>query len=262
MSDHNLIEAGGTRLEVKRWPGRALPILLLHEGLGSISMWRDFPAALAKATGHEVVAWSRRGYGASDPADAPRDNDYLHHEAAVVPAVMDALNIRRAHLLGHSDGASIALIVAAQAGPRVASLILEAPHVYVEKIALEGIEKAKALFHTTDFGARLGRHHRDGDLVFRRWHEIWLDPNFHDWSIEAILPRISAPALLIQGEGDEYGSMDQLDRIAAILPQSRRLELADCGHSPHREQPQAVLAAITEFLHDIEPRPTPIKSPA
>ena len=251
MSDREFIVVASVRLETARWAGREPAILLLHEGLGSVAMWRDFPAALAQATGRTVIAWSRQGYGASDPLPVPRDIDYMHREAALLPAVMDQLGIRRAHLFGHSDGASIALIAAAQAPARVISLILEAPHVLVEPVTVESIAKAKAAYETTDLRRRLARYHDRVDEVFWRWNDIWLDPRFGSWNIEALLKDIVAPVLLIQGREDEYGTMNQLDRIAAVLTGVRRLELMACRHSPHRDQPAAVLAAAAEFMRDV-----------
>jgi pimeloyl-ACP methyl ester carboxylesterase len=242
----------GIGLEVARWPGPGLPILMLHEGLGSVSMWRDFPDRLNRAAGRDVIAWSRQGHGASDPIPTPRDPDYMHREAARLPALMDALEIDRAHLFGHSDGGSIALIAAARTPERVASLILEAPHVMVEDLTIDSIAAVKTAYQTTDLRVRLGRHHEDADHVFRGWNDIWLDPRFRDWTIEALLPAISAPALLIQGSEDEYGSFAQLDRIASILPRTSRLDLSACGHSPHRDQPQAVLDAVVAFLADVD----------
>ncbi|HVV94656.1 MAG TPA: alpha/beta hydrolase [Hyphomicrobiales bacterium] len=255
MSDTaTFVTVDGVRLETREWPGRegaaATPILLLHEGLGSVSMWRDFPASLAERTGRRVVAWSRQGYGRSDPMPGPFAPDYMHREAEKLPTLMDALGLERAHLFGHSDGGSIALIAAAHHPARIASLILEAPHVHVERITHDSIAAVKEVFAATDLAQRLGRHHADPAHSFRLWNDIWLDPRFRDWSIEALLPRIRAPALLIQGQGDEYGTLDQLDRIEAALPAARRLELASCGHSPHRDQPDAVLAAVAAFLGD------------
>ncbi|MEA2756938.1 MAG: hypothetical protein QOJ54_3227 [Aliidongia sp.] len=246
------ILVGGARLEIARWPGRSEPILLLHEGLGSVSMWRDFPERLAAATGREVIAWSRQGHGASDPIPAPRNPDYMHREAALLPSLMAALGIARAHCFGHSDGGSIALIAAAHMPERVASLILEAPHVMVEDLTVTSIAAVKATYQATDLRQKLGRHHADADHIFWRWNDIWLDPRFRAWNIEALLPAILAPALLIQGRDDEYGSFDQLDRISAVLRRTRRLELDQCGHSPHRDQPQAVLDAVAGFLADFD----------
>jgi|HubBroStandDraft_1064217.scaffolds.fasta_scaffold00100_8 pimeloyl-ACP methyl ester carboxylesterase len=257
MSRGARLVVDGVGLEVASWPGAGDPILMLHEGLGSVSMWRDFPERLALATGRDVVAWSRRGYGQSDPPARPLDPDYMHAEAESLPAVMDALGIGRAHLFGHSDGASIALIAAAFRPERVASLVLEAPHVLVEQRTVDSIAAVRKVHQTTDLGIRLGRHHRDADRVFRAWSDIWLDRRFRDWNIEGLLARVTAPALLIQGLDDEYGTLDQLDRIERALPRTRRLDLARCGHSPHRDQPQAVLAAIVAFL--AEPVPSSVR---
>jgi pimeloyl-ACP methyl ester carboxylesterase len=238
----------GVRLEIMTWAGRDVPILLLHEGLGSVTMWRDFPQQLALATARPVLAWSRRGYGLSDPLPGRRDPDYMHVEADAVARLMDTLAIERAVLFGHSDGASIALITAARSRDRVAALVLEAPHVFVEDISIESITRTKKLYTTTNFGQLLGRYHRDPDHVFWGWNDIWLDPRFRGWSIEELLPAIRAPALLIQGRDDEYGTLEQIDRIAAALPDIERLELERCGHSPHRDQPAAVLRATAAFL--------------
>lgn len=252
MTTGERVKVAGVGLEVRRWPGEGLPILLLHEGLGSVSLWRDFPGRLAAATGREVIAWSRRGYGLSDPLSGRLDPDYMHREAALLPPLLDVLGVGQAHLFGHSDGGSIALIAAAYSPERVASLILEAPHVHVEPVTVASIAGVKRVYETSDLGQKLGRHHADPDHVFWHWNDIWLDPRFRDWTIEALLPAVTAPALLIQGRDDEYGTMDQLDRIAAILPHARRLELDACGHSPHRDQPEALLAAAADFLGGVE----------
>lgn len=239
------------RLELKTWPGNGIPILLLHEGLGSVSMWRDFPQQLALATGRPVLAWSRRGYGLSDPLLSRRDPDYMQREADAVARLMDSLAIERATLFGHSDGASIALIVAARFPDRITALILEAPHVFVEDISIESIARTTHLYTTTSFSKLLARYHRDSDRVFWDWNDIWLDPRFRNWSIEELLPAIRAPALLIQGRDDEYGTLEQINRISAALADAQRLELERCGHSPHRDHPEAVLAAAAAFLQRI-----------
>lgn len=248
FSDPLIID--GVKLELRRWAGDAdrLPILLLHEGLGSVSLWRDFPDRLAAMTGREVIAWSRQGHGFSDRISALRDSGYMHREAEALPALLEALGVRRAHFLGHSDGASIALIAAACFPDSVASLILEAPHVYVEQITVDNIARIRDVFETTDLASKMARHHADAHHIFRRWNDIWLDPRFRDWNIEAMLPSIRASGLLIQGRDDEYGTMDQLDRIEAVHRDMLRLELDACGHSPHRDQPLAVLHAIAAFL--------------
>jgi pimeloyl-ACP methyl ester carboxylesterase len=243
---------GTLNLDLRRWPGAGFPILLLHEALGAATIWRDFPDRLSAATGTPVIAWSRPGFGRSDPLPGhPRGrlaNDYLHREAERVVALMDALGLARAHLHGHSDGAAIALIVAATAPERIAGLVLEAPHVTVEERTAAAIVAVKALYDGGDLRERLARHHADPDRVFANWCETWLDPAFRSWSIEDLLPRIAAPALLIQGIDDPYFSLGQLDRIARAVPGTHRLELAGCGHAPYREQTQAVLDAAAGFL--------------
>lgn len=249
--DKSVVHIDGARLETGVWPGRGTPILMLHEGLGSLSMWRDFPEQLAAATQRPVIAWSRRGYGHSDRLSGPRAPDYMHREAALVPQLMDALGIERAVLFGHSDGASIALIAASNAPGRIAGLILEAPHVLVEPLTIASIESTKMVYETTDLASKLARHHRDADHSFWGWSNIWLDPTFRGWNIEDCLPAVAAPALLIQGMNDEYGTLDQLDRIERALTETRRLELANCGHSPHRDQTEAVLKATAEYLRTL-----------
>jgi|TARA_R110000782_G_scaffold79115_1_gene157317 pimeloyl-ACP methyl ester carboxylesterase len=241
----------GIRLETCVWEGEGEPLLLLHEGLGSVSMWRDFPAQLAERTGRRTIAWSRQGYGLSDLLPGPRAPDYMHREAAAALRFMDVLGIERAVLLGHSDGGSIALLAAAAAPHRVTGLILEAPHVFVEQVTIDSIAGAKTIFETSDLPRRLGRYHQDVDHVFWTWNDIWVDPAFRDWNIESCLPAVRAPALLIQGLDDEYGTLEQLDRIEAALQGTRRLELADCGHSPHRDHPKAVIGAIDTFLRTL-----------
>jgi pimeloyl-ACP methyl ester carboxylesterase len=244
--------ANGMELEfAQHGEGAGGPILMLHEGLGSVAMWRDFPERLAARTGRRVILWSRRGYGWSDPFAAPYQPDFMHREADAIPALLDALGIERAHMFGHSDGGSIALLAAVAHPNRVASLILEAPHVFVEPQTTEaiiGFGRSPGLDETL---ARMARYHRSPAAVFRQWHAIWTDPRFSDWNIEEGLETIAVPALLIQGEDDEYGSFAQLDRIAAHLSRTRQLRLPGCGHSPHRDQQSAVLAATAAFLEDM-----------
>ena len=245
------VHAGGHRLEVAEIDagGRGRPTLvLLHEGLGSIAMWRDFPHRLAHATASRVIAYSRRGYGNSDPLAAARDVRYMHDEADVVlPELLDALRIARPILVGHSDGASIALIHAA--GPReVAAVVAMAPHVMVEDVSIASIAAAREAYRTTALREKLSRYHADVDGAFRGWNDIWLHPDFSAWNIEACLPRIACPILAIQGEDDEYGTMAQLDRIARGARDVELVKLGDCRHSPHRDQPDAVLDAIARFV--------------
>lgn len=247
------LSLGGVSLEVARFgdlQAKRLPILLMHEGLGSIGLWKHFPEALASATGRAVIAWSRRGHGWSDPIDEVRMPDYMHREAELLPELHRLLGISRAHWLGHSDGGSIALIGAAWYGNLAASLILEAPHVFVEDVTVSSIAQIGDSYGSSTMGERMKRYHADPDHIFRKWNDIWLTPAFRDWNIEALLPQISAPTLLIQGRDDEYGTMEQLDRIAAILPETSRLELERCGHSPHRDCEAAVIEAVAAFLKD------------
>lgn len=247
------VDVDGAALEVRRWSGRGMPVLMLHEGLGSVALWKDFPARLAEATGREVIAYSRRGYGASDPMPDPFDCDYMHREATVAARLCDALSIARAHWFGHSDGASIALIAAAAFPDRVASLVLEAPHVFVEPVTLAGIRAVVDRSADDDMLRRMARYHTDPVRLFERWCAIWLDPRFAAWTIEDMLARVAAPMLLLQGRGDEFGTLEQLDRIeAAVRGSAIRRVLDDCRHSPHFDQPSLVLAATADFLAPLD----------
>jgi pimeloyl-ACP methyl ester carboxylesterase len=249
-----LTTSAGVRLEYERVPGAGLSptIVMLHEGLGSISMWRDFPRQVAEATGHDVLVYSRQGYGRSSPLEGPRAVRFMHDEALVVlPEILDALDVRRPILLGHSDGGSIALIHAGGSGREVAGLVLLAPHVMVEDISVASIAAARVAYAQGDFRARLGRHHDNVDGAFRGWNEVWLRPEFRDWSIEQYLPRIKCPVLAIQGEEDEYGTMEQVDRIGRAIPHARILKLARCGHSPHRDRAEDVLEAIRGLVRRV-----------
>jgi len=253
------VAAGGRLLEVQRIgagvPGRPV-LVFLHEGLGSVTMWRGFPARVAHATGCAAVVYSRQGYGNSAPLAGPRGVRYMHDEALVVlPELLGALAVECPVLVGHSDGGSIALIHAG-AGHPVAGLVLLAPHVMVEDVAIASIAAAKVAFETTDLRARLARHHADPDAAFRGWNDIWLHPDFRSWNIEAYLPRIACPVLAIQGEDDEYGTMEQVLRIERQVRDVDVLALADCRHSAHRDQPEAVIDAITRFLDRVSAPPT------
>jgi pimeloyl-ACP methyl ester carboxylesterase len=242
----------GARLEVERIAvGREAvsPIVMLHEGLGSVAMWRDFPHRVAHAAGRDVVAYSRAGYGRSSPAALPFGVRYMHDEAlTVLPALLDALGIARPILFGHSDGASIALIHAGVSGRPVGGLVLMAPHVMVEDVSIASIEAAKVAWRTTDLRSRLSRYHDDVDAAFTGWNDIWLHPDFRAWNIEDETRRVRCPVLAIQGRDDEYGTMAQIERIASLAPDVDLVRLADCRHSPHRDQPNAVLEALVRFV--------------
>ena len=247
------VEVAGQRLEYywSRPRVKGEPVLVfLHEGLGSAGLWRDIPAQLGARTGLPALVYSRCGYGGSAALVGQRTVEYMHHEALeVLPALRDALSLDDVILVGHSDGASISLIHAGAGQWPVRGLMLMAPHVFVEDITIAGIEDARVAYETTDLLARIGRRHTDGEATFRGWNDIWLDPDFRDWNIEASLPGITAPVLVLQGEGDEYGSALQLEAIAAQAggPVDTLL-IPDCRHSPQRDQPEAVLTAMAEFV--------------
>ena len=227
----------------------ARPIVMLHEGLGSLAQWKDFPDQLAAATQRRVLAYSRCGYGASEPLAGPLGIDFMHVEALeTLPQLLDALDVREPVLFGHSQGGSMALIYAAR-GPRpVTAVIAMAPLVFVERYGLDSIGQARDAFLETDLREKLARYHDDVESAFWGWNDVWLNPDFATWSIEALLRDITCPVLTIQGLEDEYGTIEQINRIARAVPHLRRIELAQCGHSPHRDEPETVLRAVTRFL--------------
>jgi pimeloyl-ACP methyl ester carboxylesterase len=228
------------------------PIVLLHEGLGSIDMWRDFPTRLATATGRDVVLYSRYGHGRSERLHEPRDVAYMHDEALIgLRRVLAALGITRPVLFGHSDGASIALIYAATFPSDVEALVLEAPHVFVEALTIQSIARIKEQAVNGDLLEKLARYHDDASATFWGWNDIWLDPDFLAWNIAALLPAIEQPILLLQGRDDEYGSVDQLTTISDVVPRSVTVLLNACGHSPHRTREEAVLQQTRAFLEHI-----------
>lgn len=247
----------GHRIEVQELapaqPVAGRPVIvLLHEGLGSIAMWRDFPRRVADSTGSPVVVYSRYGYGQSSPLSGPHGVRYMHDEALQsLPELLEQLGVQRPVLLGHSDGASIALIHAADARRPVAGVVAMAPHIMVEEVSVRSIAAARVAYETTDLRQRLARYHADVDSAFRGWNDIWLHPDFRAWNIEDCLPRIACPLLAIQGENDEYGTMEQIDRIGRLTPGAQRLKLPDCGHSPHKDQAEAVLTAVAEFVQNL-----------
>src|SRR6202042_3753219 len=231
-------------------PDKAPTIVMLHEGLGCLALWRDFPQKLAAATGHGVFAYSRAGYGLSDPVDLPRPLDYMSREARFsLPALLDAIGLTRGILLGHSDGASIAAITAGEhADERIKCLILMAPHLFTEEMGLASIAEARRAYEAGDLRAKLAKYHTHVDSAFCGWNGAWLDPGFRAWNIEDAVGRWSVPALLIQGVDDQYGTMAQIRAIEARSPAPVTcLILEACRHSPQIDQPEAALDAIAGF---------------
>jgi pimeloyl-ACP methyl ester carboxylesterase len=245
--------ACGARLEAVAYgppPEQTPTIVMLHEGLGCVALWRDFPQKLAAATGLGVFAYSRAGYGGSDPVDLPRPLDYMAHEARFsLPAALDAIGIKRGILLGHSDGASIAAIYAGEHGDeRIKGLVLMAPHLFTEAMGLASIAAARTAYETGDLRAKLAKYHAHVDCAFRGWNDAWLDPGFKAWNIEDAVGRWRIPSLVIQGADDQYGTLKQVRAIEARSPTPvQSLILEACRHSPQFDQPQATLEAIARF---------------
>jgi len=263
-------EVLGQSLEY-RWigprPGDVPTIVFLHEGLGCLTMWRDFPDRLAAATGCGALVYSRRGYGGSDPVREPRPVGFMHDEAlATLPAVVEHFQLGEVVLFGHSDGASIAVIYAGArpggiGGPQdppprpslVRALVLEAPHVFVESICVEKIARIAEEYETTRLRERLARHHgAHVDSMFLSWTDVWLRPEFRRWNIEEYLPSTECPVLVVQGEDDEYGTLAQVDAVLTQVngPAESRV-LPRCGHSPHSDRPSEVLGAAGRFIRQI-----------
>jgi pimeloyl-ACP methyl ester carboxylesterase len=229
-------------------------LVFLHEGLGSVALWKRFPAEVVAATGCAALVYSRYGYGKSDRLTESRKVDYMHREALdVLPAILDLLGIDSPVLVGHSDGASIALIHAGAGKRPVRGIVAMAPHVFVEDITVESIAAAKTTFQTTDLPARLGRYHDDAVSTFQGWNDIWLHPDFLRWNIEEFLPGVKCPLLLIQGEDDQYGTVAQVEAIARqVSGPVETLMLPDCAHSPHQSmQKDATIAAIAGFVSNL-----------
>ena len=229
-------------------------IVFLHEGLGAIALWRDFPQRLCDAAGARGLVYSRPGYGNSTPRlpEVKWQPDYLHKQAdEVLPQLLQALSLdgKPCWLFGHSDGASIALLHAASHPQTVAGAVVLAPHVFVEQFSLDGIVRTVKDYEAGPLKASLARYHIEPDSPFHGWSDAWQSPAFRDWNIEAETARIRCPLLVIQGEDDEYATMEQLDRIEAALPHCRLLKLAQCGHTPQRDKPEEVIAATLKLMH-------------
>jgi pimeloyl-ACP methyl ester carboxylesterase len=237
------------------WIGEARPgsptLVFLHEGLGSIRQWRDFPAKVAAAAGCRALVYDRYGYGQSDVLTEPRRTVRFMHDEALhaLPDLLRSLAVEKALLVGHSDGASIALIHAG-AGYDVLGVVAMAPHVFIEPVCLTSIDKAAHTFENTDLAARLGRYHRDARKTFYGWADVWLDAEFKGWDIrDDYLPNIGCPVVAIQGHDDEYGTMAQLDAIKQqVKGPCELLKLERCGHAPFRDQPEKTLDAVVRFV--------------
>lgn len=257
--DSTRIDLDGLGVEVRRVGSPATPgpvLVFLHEGLGSVSSWRDFPDRVAAATGLAGLVYSRAGYGRSDAVALPRPLDYMRREAAdTLPALLDRLGLDRVVLVGHSDGASIALIHAALPGAvdRVVGAVVMAPHSFVEPMCLAAIARAADSFRAGALRQRLARHHGDNvDCAFWGWNGAWLDPGFTaSFDLRPDLARITCPVLVIQGEDDEYGTPAQVDVVVRrVAGPVRALLLPACGHSPQRDQGDRVIQAIRDFAAD------------
>ncbi len=246
------LTVAGLQLEYRDFPATrhgGPTLLLLHEGLGSLSMWGGFPERLAAATGCRLLVWSRAGHGGSAAYAEPRTPRYLHREAEeALPALLTAFGIQRPVLIGHSDGGSIALLFAAAFPEVPLGVAVLAPHEFVEEVTLTGVHAAGETWATTAWPQRLARHHADAPRVFRDWYNIWLAPEFRAWNIESCLSLIRCPVLALQGEDDEYGTARQVTAIGERVPGARIQLLPACGHAPHRDQEAAVLAALVAFI--------------
>ena len=256
MRKNDLIDIEGNNLEIDyRLTDPQRPTLVfLHEGLGCVRMWRDFPEAVAAATGCNLLVYSRLGYGASDPATLPRTVSYMHHEGLqVLPAVLTKLNVGKHILIGHSDGGSIALINGGgvPAG-NLLGIISEAAHVFNEELSVRSIEAAKVAYQTTNLRQKLARFHAEVDNAFWGWNDIWLHPDFRQWNIEAYLPAINVPVLAIQGLDDQYGTLAQVEAIVTgVGDLAEKCLIADCKHAPHHQQPESTLAAMNTFIRSL-----------
>jgi len=257
-TDIEFLDVDGVRLEVKRFPGNAdkPTLVFLHEGLGCIDMWRDFPGQLSYISGCPALVYSRRGYGRSAPCDAPRPLTYMHHEGLeVLPDLLKTAEIGDHVLFGHSDGGSISLINAGGApAPGLKAVISMAAHVFCETLSVTSIAQAKTLYEKGDLRQRLAKYHGDNvDGAFWGWNKAWLDPDFMQWNIEEYLPKIIVPQLVMQGYGDPYGTIAQVESIERQSPGPVKVRmLENCGHSPYKDQAQKSLEVASEFLFRLE----------
>lgn len=262
MATSQLAEINGSGKHVHieyQWVGSAdaaRPLMIfLHEGLGSVAMWKDFPQRLCEATNCRGLVYSRPGYGQSTPRaeDDIWQPDFMHRQAfEVLPALLKALDIdtekHKPWLFGHSDGGSIALLFAARYPSDTAGIVVLAPHILVEDVSINSIAQVRVAYQTTDLPQRLARFHDDVDSAFWGWNDIWLNPSFRHWNLTQAIKTITCPILAVQGLDDEYGTLEQIHGIKRVLPATQLLELADCGHSPHKDQPDALIDACVAFI--------------
>ena len=259
MHRQSRIEVNGKHLEVK-WhgppPDKALALVFLHEGLGCVDMWHDFPEELAAATGCGALVFSRLGYGRSDVCALPRPLRFMHHEGLhVLPALLQKAGIKECVLIGHSDGGSIGLIYAGGTSALpLKGLITEAAHVFCEDLSVQSIQAARERYLEGDLREKLEKYHGTNvDCAFWGWNDAWLHPDFMQWNLEEYLPVIRVPLLAIQGEEDPYGTPAQVDTIVSKAGcQPRSLMLPDCGHAPHKDRPIATLEAMKDFILDLK----------
>jgi len=235
-------------------PEVAPTLIFLHEGLGSVSMWKDFPQKLSRYTGCGALVYSRLGYGNSEKCDLPRPLNFMNKEGLeVLPEIISSCKIQKYIIVGHSDGASIALIHAgSETANKLLGIINEAPHVFCEKLTISSIKKLRENFYSGNLRERLKNYHKDIDLTFNAWAEVWLDNEFTKWNIESYLPQIKVPQLIIQGNNDEYGTLAQVEAISrksAGVVETCFLE--NCGHSPHRDQKSKTLQIMSEFVRNL-----------
>ncbi|PCH45998.1 MAG: alpha/beta hydrolase [Hyphomicrobiales bacterium] len=255
---NGFLQIGSSSLEYACYgahPNEATTIVMLHEGLGCVALWRDFPKLLAKATGHGVFVYSRAAYGKSDACDLPRPLDYMTGEAMdVLPVVLNEIGLQKIILLGHSDGATIAAIYAGMGGDmRVRGVILMAPHFFTEELGLKSIAEAKVSYETGDLREKLTKYHGDVDCAFKGWNDVWLDPKFKSWDVTDVIDYLRIPVLAIQGRDDEYGTLAQIEEIENRIYSPVDVEIFDdCGHGPHLDQIEKTLATIEDFTSRLD----------
>lgn len=253
--DAGFVTAGGKRLEYRCWgdaPRDGRAIVLLHEGLGCVALWKGFPEALSEALGLPVLAYSRAGYGGSEADDLPRPLDWMTQEAAVLPEVLEAFGVNAPILVGHSDGATIAAIAAGTLlRQSVFAVVLMAPHFFTEKVGLAEIARADAAFEASDMALRMGKYHCDPKATFRGWADAWLSPGFRDWNVEDVLDGTRAPVLVVQGRFDQYGTLAQVEAVRKRVLHAEVLILEDCKHVPHLERGEDVVRVVRNFVQNI-----------